>query len=452
MNSFDLWLVSRQIHVTRHDGSRMELTARHPSAARQKCKPIQKTSANFPFAIAPTLRYRSLMFRFVWLFFPCAWLAAQDLPEPLTPTLQAAGDNRTEVIDAWNRCPKEQKPGLAFLLQHMPQQDARQLKADFLLENIDLAYRARKEMPWGKDVPEEIFFNDVLPYASLDEARDPWRAKFYEMFRPLVADAPNATVALERIHARITPTLGVQYNTKRRAPNQGPFESMERKMATCTGLSILLTDVARAVCIPARIVGIAEWTTKQGNHNWNEVWLPERRAWVATEYDRDQHGLDRGWYLADAARAIPGSLWHGIYATSWARTAHHFPMVWNLQNTSIPAIEVTQRYVEIGRRHIPAPGQCELRIDVVQRLPDGSSARIARPVQVRQGDIVIAQGISPSPTNDLNQFFTAKVAQGMRYQIALSDTLRAKKPTFREIMVKPTDPHLHIKIELAPSP
>jgi hypothetical protein len=173
-------------------------------------------------------------------------------------------------------------------------------------------------MPWGKDVPEEIFFNDVLPYASLDEARDPWRAKFYEMFRPLVADAPNATVALERIHARITPTLGVQYNTKRRAPNQGPFESMERKMATCTGLSILLTDVARAVCIPARIVGIAEWTTKQGNHNWNEVWLPERRAWVATEYDRDQHGLDRGWYLADAARAIPGSLWHGIYATSWA--------------------------------------------------------------------------------------------------------------------------------------
>ncbi|TAE89710.1 MAG: transglutaminase domain-containing protein, partial [Verrucomicrobia bacterium] len=136
-----------------------------------------------------------------------------------------------------------------------------------------------------------------------------------------------------------------------------------RKMATCTGLSILLTDVARAVCLPARIVGIAEWTTKQGNHNWNEVWLPEHRAWVATEYDRDQHGLDRGWYLADAARAIPGSLWHGIYATSWARTAHHFPMVWNFQDTSIPAIEVTQRYVEIGRRHIPAPGQCELRID-----------------------------------------------------------------------------------------
>lgn len=406
----------------------------------------------FHFAISPHMRYHPYMLRYFCLFFACSWLSAQDLPDVLTRTLAVAGENRLEILHAWKQCPKEQKPGLTFLLQHMPQQDARQLKADFLLENIDLAYRARKEMPWGKDVPEEIFFNDVLPYASLDEARDPWRAKFYEMFRPLVADAPNATVALERIHARITPTLGVQYNTKRRAPNQGPFESMERKMATCTGLSILLTDVARAVCIPARIVGIAEWTTKQGNHNWNEVWLPERRAWVATEYDRDQHGLDRGWYLADAARAIPGSLWHGIYATSWARTAHHFPMVWNLQNTSIPAIEVTQRYVEIGRRHIPAPGQCELRIDVVQRLPDGSSARIARPVQVRQGDIVIAEGISPSPTNDLNQFFTAKVAQGMRYQIALSDTLRAEKPTFREIMVKPTDPHLHIKIELAPSP
>jgi hypothetical protein len=40
----------------------------------------------------------------------------------------------------------------------------------------------------------------------------------------------------------------------------------------------------------------------------------------------------------------------------------------------------------------------------------------------------------------------------MRYQIALSDTLASKKPTFREIMVKTTDSHLHIEIEVASKP
>ena len=45
------------------------------------------------------------------------------------------------------------------------------LKADFLLENVELAQRARKQVAWGAKIPDEIFFNNILAYANVDEAR-----------------------------------------------------------------------------------------------------------------------------------------------------------------------------------------------------------------------------------------------------------------------------------------
>jgi len=39
------------------------------------------------------------------------------------------------------------------------------------MENLRLALEARERFPWAKEVPERIFLNEVLPYASLDEPR-----------------------------------------------------------------------------------------------------------------------------------------------------------------------------------------------------------------------------------------------------------------------------------------
>jgi hypothetical protein len=46
------------------------------------------------------------------------------------------------------------------------------LSAEFLLENVQLAYRAWSSSPWKDDIPQEIFFNNVLPYANINPAVD----------------------------------------------------------------------------------------------------------------------------------------------------------------------------------------------------------------------------------------------------------------------------------------
>ena len=62
-----------------------------------------------------------------------------------------------------------------FLVAGMPEKDKETLTEEFLTTNLDLAFQAREEFPWAKPVPEDIFHNDVLPYAVLDETREAWR-------------------------------------------------------------------------------------------------------------------------------------------------------------------------------------------------------------------------------------------------------------------------------------
>lgn len=84
-----------------------------------------------------------------------------------------------------------------FLVEHMSDNDKQSLSTEFLTENLHFALKARATFPWAKDVPEDIFLNDVLPYAVFDEPRDPWRAEFLEKATPLVKDAKTASEAVQ---------------------------------------------------------------------------------------------------------------------------------------------------------------------------------------------------------------------------------------------------------------
>jgi hypothetical protein len=56
---------------------------------------------------------------------------------------------------------------LLFLQMHRPQKDAN-LSQTFLQRNVDAALEARAAKPWAKQVPWDLFINDVLPYARYD--------------------------------------------------------------------------------------------------------------------------------------------------------------------------------------------------------------------------------------------------------------------------------------------
>ncbi|MEL6715980.1 MAG: tetratricopeptide repeat protein, partial [Planctomycetota bacterium] len=89
----------------------------------------------------------------------------------------------------------------------------RALELALLEENLTVALAARGAFPWARAVPEELFLNDVLPYAVLDETRERWRADMFARTVPLVLEAATLEEAAQRINERLFDVVDVHYNT-----------------------------------------------------------------------------------------------------------------------------------------------------------------------------------------------------------------------------------------------
>ena len=106
-----------------------------------------------------------------WLAgFSLVW-AETELEKRLTAAGENAGEIKSFVAAAREGYGEFGEKAAVFLVEGMPESDLKSLKKDFLLENLDLAMKAREQFAWAKALPEEVFLNDVLPYASLEIGR-----------------------------------------------------------------------------------------------------------------------------------------------------------------------------------------------------------------------------------------------------------------------------------------
>ena len=335
-------------------------------------------------------------------------------------TIATAGDNAKELKKALKEVPRNEREGMAFLISYMPERDAKSLSADFLLENVQYAYKARAEFPWAKEVPDSVFLNDVVAYANLNENRESWRKDFYERFKKYVAPCKTMREAIDSVNKNVRDELLVDYNTKREKPDQAPYESMRQHMASCSGLSILLTDAFRAVGIPSRVAGTPAWHDDRGNHNWNEVWIDGQ--WRFTEY-YPSDDLDQSWFLTDAGKAIKEDVRKAIYAASFKPTGSYFPLVWDEDIRYVHAENVTDRYTSLYRAQLaamPADGShVALRVMVFKDKDhaEASGDRVATNLDVFKGEKQLYGGRSTGATQDMNDVLTFNVEKNQQYII-----------------------------------
>ncbi|HEY3285454.1 MAG TPA: transglutaminase domain-containing protein [Armatimonadota bacterium] len=316
------------------------------------------------------------------------------VPKGVAAALKSAGVNRPELEAAWRKVPAPQREGLRFLLENMPEQDLKTLSAGFLLGNVSQAYEALAKAPWKASIPKDVFLNDVLPYACLNERRDVFREDLRAKCLPLIEGCKTATEAIRRLNEKLFPLVNVRYSTERKRPDQSPIETMESGKATCSGLSILLVDACRSVGIPARVAGTPLWTNMRGNHTWVEAWDGGWHFLGAAE--PDPQGLDRGWFVGDASKAIKDQPEHAIYASSFRKTGLAFPLVWARDLDWVPAVNVTDRYT--GKAPAADPAKTRLLVKVV----DAKGKRVVAKVTVKgPGDLSLS-GTSKPDTADMN--------------------------------------------------
>jgi hypothetical protein len=371
-----------------------------------------------------------------------------------------AGDNAAELQKALAEVPLEQKEGMAFIISHMPKRDLTTLTAAFLLENSEYAYKAREKYPWCAALPDSIFFNEVLPYANISETRDPWRKDFFERFSKYADGKENMVDAIFAIARPINKEVKVEYNTKRSKVDLSPKEAMAENMATCTGLSIILTDAFRSVGIPSRLAGTAMWTNYKGNHTWSEVWVDNQ--WQFIEYYPDT--LNKSWFLADAGKADPDNMLHWIYATSYKPTGLWYyaavdgaHVLDSIDTSGFPeemkarfkrmesrpkkgepyiwGVNVTQKYIDLYHESLENSklNEIEMMADlVVFAVADTtkSESRISCRVDIYEGVEKVDFGYSPRQTDDMNLFLKFRLKKGKEYKAVVTNPGEGINQTF----------------------
>ncbi|CAE6912716.1 unnamed protein product [Symbiodinium sp. CCMP2592] len=228
---------------------------------------------------------------------------------------------------------------VSWLVENADPRQPQQSK-EYLRQNAHYALKARSEIPVAREVPEELFLSEVLPYRVVDEPVDDWRSGFFQVLAPHAAKASSLREAVLDIVPRIFTELraspkvmkvpnstAVVFKSNSTPAMMAPVsETLTSGYASCTGTSILIVDGLRAVGIPARIAGTPQWNIPTGgNHNWVEVWTGD--GWHFFDA-QPSVTLDQAWFVPGNTKHATEEPIHAIYAAEWKTGDADYPLTW----------------------------------------------------------------------------------------------------------------------------
>ena len=191
-----------------------------------------------------------------------------------------------------------EREALKFFYAYMPLSDIADYSPEFYLDNIRQSFTAQEEMPWGKDIPEEVFRHFVLPIRVNNENLDSSRMVFYRELKERVRNLSMYDAILEVnhwCHEKVTyrPTD---------ARTSSPLATVRTAYGRCGEESTFTVAALRAVGIPARQVYTPRWAHTDNNHAWVEAWADGK--WYYLGACEPAPVLDMGWFDAPVKRAL----------------------------------------------------------------------------------------------------------------------------------------------------
>ena len=192
----------------------------------------------------------------------------------------------------------KEKEALQFLFAYMPLADLAEYSGGFFLDNVRHSFMVQETLPWGRDIPEDIFRHYVLPVRVNDESLDSARWVFYPELEPRVKDLTLEQAALEVnrwCHEKVT------YKATD-GRTSSPLNTVKNAFGRCGEESVLTVAALRSVGIPARQVYVPRWAHSDDNHAWVEVWVDGK--WHYMGACEPEPVLNRGWFTGPSKRAM----------------------------------------------------------------------------------------------------------------------------------------------------
>lgn len=133
--------------------------------------------------------------------------------------------------------------------------------------SVTLAFEAKQNYTWTDKLCKYMFYEYVLNYANLNEARTNWRPLLLKTVRPLMeAHKPKdigevVSMLNKLIWTELAPrhSESIVFVSGQTPLIYDPMSIMAFGYASCTGLAILFVDILRTAGVPARVAGTPSW-------------------------------------------------------------------------------------------------------------------------------------------------------------------------------------------------
>ncbi len=192
----------------------------------------------------------------------------------------------------------QERGAMKFLYSAMSSADMGDYEGEYFLDNVRMSLRAREEMAWGKDVPEDLFRHFVLPIRVNNERLDEFRMMYYDTLRMRVEGMSLHDAALEVNHWCHEKATYVPSDSR----TSSPLATMLTAEGRCGEESTFTVSALRAVGIPARQVYTPRWAHTDSNHAWVEVWIDGK--WYFMGACEPEPELNVAWFNQPATRAM----------------------------------------------------------------------------------------------------------------------------------------------------
>lgn len=162
--------------------------------------------------------------------------------------------------------------------------DLQTLDAEFLIENIDYAFKAW-ELPWAKCYTFDEFCKYILPYRYGREAPEKWRKRFYDDFSWIADSTSDAVTAIEMINKIFRNKIATSHNLKKLGNNikvEHLFKGMV--VESCEGQTGLGVCVLRSIGLPVTTIVMPWWGNRAVGHKMNAL-LDSTKNWQYFAFD-----------------------------------------------------------------------------------------------------------------------------------------------------------------------
>lgn len=231
-----------------------------------------------------------------------------------------------------------EREALQFLYAYMPIGDITDYTGRYYLENVRLSEKAKAEMPWGKNIPEDVFRHFVLPIRVNNENLDHSRRVFYSELKNRIKNLSLHDAVLEVNHWCHEKVV----YTPSDARTSSPLASVKTAYGRCGEESTFTVAALRAMCIPARQVYTPRWAHTDDNHAWVEAWVDGK--WYFLGACEPEPVLNLGWFNTAASR---GMLMHSNVSGRYEGKEEIM-----LQTPNYTEINLIQNYAPTGKATI----------------------------------------------------------------------------------------------------